>query len=140
LNNSASALLTQVGQHRPDQLNRASEVGCDLMSDLRVRQFLGRSDQAVSRVADNHIDLTQAPERLVDRRPNVIRVREFEPHHAEVFLMRLLEISERILTPHRRYDAIAAVQKSPRHDPSEARGRSSDEPSLVHAMISNVDN
>jgi hypothetical protein len=34
--------------------------------------------------------------------------------------MPLLEISEGIVTPHRRCDAIAAVQKLLRHDPTEA--------------------
>jgi hypothetical protein len=37
--------------------------------------------------------------------------------------MLLLEIGQRIVSPHRRCDAIAAVQHALRHDPSEA-GRS----------------
>jgi hypothetical protein len=91
-----------------------------LVAILRVGQFLGCSDQGVGRVADNDIDPTQAPERLVNCRPNAVRVREVEPHNAKAFSMLLLEISERIVTPHRRCDSIAAVQKSFRHDPPEA--------------------
>ena len=36
--------------------------------------------------------------------------------------MLLLEIGECIVAPHRRCDAIAAIQKSLRHDPTETGG------------------
>jgi hypothetical protein len=61
----AATLPAKVREGCTRDLNRADQVGGDLVEDLLVSQFLGGAEQAMAGVVDHDVDLAELSKRLI---------------------------------------------------------------------------
>jgi hypothetical protein len=107
LNNSPTALLSQVRNGRADELDGAGKIGPNLMIELRIRDLLGRAEQPIACIAYQQIDPAQLAERIRQNRADAGRVREVEYRHHQATAVQPLEVGEAVLTPRGGDNAIA---------------------------------
>jgi hypothetical protein len=66
LENAPPALGAQVRQRGAHDLDRADQVGVDLVDDLFIGEFLDGTEEAVARTVNNHVDPAEAGKCRID--------------------------------------------------------------------------
>jgi hypothetical protein len=135
LHDAPAALLAQMRQDRPNELDGAGQIGGNLVVDLRVAQFLGGTAQAIARIADHDVDPAHAPECFSDRRPDTIGVHHVELRHDKGVAVLVFKICEGAVPPYRRDNPVAAGQQPLGHDPAETGRCAGDEPRFSHDIL-----
>jgi hypothetical protein len=127
-----AALRAKVGKRRAHHLDRADEVRIDLMCDLRIRDFLGRAEEAVARVVDHDFDSAKVGEGLVNDAPDRRRIGHVESREPELVAVLRLEAGHRLHLADSARDAITAREKLLGHVAPEATVHAGDEPVAFH--------
>ncbi|CCD02590.1 protein of unknown function (plasmid) [Azospirillum baldaniorum] len=133
LHDASPSLPPKMGQRGADQVDGAGEVGGDLPVDLRLREFLGRAEQAVAGVADDHVDPVVPLKGAADGRFNAGRVREIERNDLKATTMLPLQVGQRFRAARRGEHPVVPGEQLPRHVKAKARRRAGDEPCFRHA-------
>lgn len=92
--NDAPPLRPQMREGGADDMDRASDVGRDLVTDLLVGQFLGGAEKTVAGIVHDDVDPAHAREGVVDRTPHGCGVGHIQKRDMKRVRVALREIVE----------------------------------------------
>lgn len=128
LDDPAGTLCPQVGQRRADEVDRTDEVGRDDVLDLGVGRLLGRAEQPVAGVADEHVDAPEVGEGPVHGLADRGRVGHVEHRDAKGVRVAVSEVGHGVGAPDGADYAVAADKELLSELAAEAAADAGDEP------------
>src|SRR5471032_107870 len=119
-------------QHGAYDLDRADQVGVDLLADLLVAQLFCCAYQSVGGIADDDIDTPQLGKCPAGYLPNGFRIRHIQRRHPEALAELLLQVVEGVHLAQRRRHAVTARQQLLSQQTPETGRTAGDKPCLSH--------
>jgi hypothetical protein len=123
LQHTAPTLRPQVRQHRAHHLDRADDVGVDLMADLRIGQLLGRTEEPVAGVVHDHVNAAHAGDGVVDHAAHRVDVGEVQRRDMQAVTVQLAQVVQQFHPACGGDHMVAAVQQLFGHPNGRSRTR-----------------
>src|SRR5271165_4082826 len=111
LDDASAALGAKVWQSSTDKVDRPDQVSGHNVFDLAIREFLSRAEQAVTGVADEHVDPSALCERAFDHLANCRWVGHLEHLGVECLWITLDQIGHFGGVADGSYHAVAALEE-----------------------------
>src|SRR6266496_4081803 len=125
-----AAVGAQVRDDRAGELDRASQIGVDLVGDLLVGELLGGAEQPVPCVRDHHVDSAELGERGVDHLADLCGVADVQLRGPQLVAVLGGQVGEGLGTAGGGGNAVATREQDFGQVATKSTGGSSDEPGL----------
>ena len=112
-------------------LDRADQVGVDLVDDLFVGEFLGRTEETVARVVNDHVDAAKLGKGPTDDAVDGGSVGQIKRGEPELVAVLLFQVVDGFQLAGGSGHPVAAVEQLLGHVAAEAAADTGDEPSAL---------
>src|SRR5688500_14365726 len=113
-------------------MDGSGKVGGDLLIDLFIRQLFRSTEQAIARVADDHVYPAVPLECVLNGYGDALRLDEIELNDIETIAVFLRKFRQRLRAADRCDDLVSPGEQLLRHLETKSRGSAGYEPSLWH--------